>query len=127
MKRIIFVSELLLGISFVFGAVNGLLIPFGYKAIIPVNPGSAFATVLSQTNYIFILQKLVELLFGILLLTRRLRFLCLVALAPIVVSILLYHLFDDTDGRPVGISVFILYAVSLSGHKESLYRLFQLK
>lgn len=120
MKKIISVTEFLLGLTFVFGGINGLLIPLGYDAIIPVNPRSAFATALSQTHYILIPQKLTELFCGMLLLVRRYRFISLVALAPIVISILLYHLFDDTGGLPVGIIVFLLYVVSLSGHKECL-------
>lgn len=127
MKKLIPVSEILLGLVFIFGAINGLLIPLGYKAIIPVNPHSAFATVLSQTNYIFILQKSVELLCGLFLLTRRYRFPALVGLTPVVISILLYHIFDDTDHLPTGIIVFVLYLVALYGHKRSLGILLRLK
>lgn len=120
MNRIYFIAELLLGIAFVFGGINGLLIPLGYGAIFPVNPESAFAVMLSHTDYIFIPQKIVELSCGILLVTRRCRLVALVALTPIVVCILLYHLFDDMGGLPAGISIFILYTLSLAGHKKGI-------
>ncbi len=120
MKKVFLISELLLGITFVFGGINGLLIPFGQEAIIPVNPGSEFAVILSHTNYIFVLQKVVELVCGILLLVRRFRFVSLIALTPIVLSILLYHIFDDTENLPVGLAVFILYFVAIIGHKENI-------
>lgn len=123
MKKVLLISELLLGITFIFGGINGLLIPLGKEAIVPVNPDSEFAVMLSQTNYIFILQKVVELVCGILLLTRQFRFVSLIALTPIVLSILLYHIFDDTTNLPIGITVFILYIVSLIGHKENIQTL----
>jgi len=123
MSRVYFTSELLLGFIFVAGGINGLLIPLGYDPVMPVNPESAFAVMLSQTGYIFILQKTVELSAGILLLARRMRWLALVALAPIVICILLYHLFDDTGGLAIGISAFVIYLVSLAGHKENLLSL----
>jgi|GEM_PF-1810287 len=120
MKKINLIAELLLGVTFIFGGINGLLLPLGYEAMIPVNPESEFATVLSRTNYIFILQKTVEFLAGICLLTRKFRFAALLALTPIVLSILLYHVFDDTSGLSIGLTVFILYLLSLPGHKESI-------
>lgn len=123
MSRVYFTSELLLGFIFVAGGINGLLIPLGYDPVMPVNPESAFAVMLSQTGYIFILQKTVELSAGILLLARRMRWFALLALTPVVVCILLYHLFDDTGGLFPGISVFVIYLVSLAGHKENLLSL----
>ncbi len=127
MKKLFLIAELLLGITFVFGGINGLLVPLGHEAIVPVNPDSEFATILSQTNYIFILQKVVELSCGILLLTRKYRFISLLALSPIVISILLYHIFDDTNNLLIGISVFIIYIISLLGHKEEIGYLFKQK
>ncbi|MBX2952718.1 MAG: hypothetical protein KF870_09440 [Leadbetterella sp.] len=123
MSRIYFTAELLLGLIFVCGGINGLLIPLGYDPVMPVNPESAFAVTLSQTGYIFILQKTVELCAGILLLARRMRRLALLALTPVVICILLYHLFDDTGGLAIGISVFVLYLISLAGHKQDLLSL----
>lgn len=123
MNRVYFTAELLLGLIFVCGGINGLLIPLGYDPVMPVNPESAFAVMLSQTGYVFILQKTVELSAGILLLVRRRRWLALVALAPIVICILLYHLFDDTGGLTIGISVFVLYLISLAGHKGGMLSL----
>lgn len=127
MKKVFFISELLLGITFVFGGINGLLIPLGQEAIIPVNPDSEFAVMLSQTNYIFVLQKIVELICGVLLLTRQFRFVSLIALTPIAASILLYHIFDDTENLPIGITVFILYIVTIIGHKENIRSLLDRK
>ena len=127
MKKVYLASELLLGITFVFGGINGLLIPLGQEPIVPVNPNSEFATILSHTNYIFVMQKVVEFSCGILLLTRKLRFVSLVALTPIVISIFLYHIFDDTKNLPIGISVLAFYIVSLIGHKENIQFLLKQK
>lgn len=126
-QRIYNTSEILLGITFAFGGINGLLIPLGIGAIIPVNPNSEFAVMLSQTNYIFIMQKIVELICGILLLCRKFRFVSLIALTPIVISILFYHIFDDIQNLHVGISVFILYTLSVLGNKENIKKLLTLE
>ncbi len=123
MSRVYFTAELLLGLIFVSGGINGLLIPLGYAPVMPVNPESAFAVLLSQTDYIFIPQKIAELSAGIFLLARRQRWLALVALTPIVICILMYHIFDDTGGLAIGISVFVLYLISLAGHKEDVLSL----
>ena len=120
MKKINNIAEILLGITFVFGGINGLLIPLGHEPILPVNPNSEFAKILSNTDYIFVLQKVIELCCGILLLSRKFRFVSLVALTPIVVSILLYHLFDETNNLLIGLIVFMLFTVSLVGHKKSI-------
>lgn len=123
MSRVYFTAELLLGLIFVSGGINGLLIALGYAPVMPVNPESAFAVLLSQTDYIFIPQKIAELSAGIFLLARRQRWLALVALTPIVICILMYHIFDDTGGLAIGISVFVLYLISLAGHKEDVLSL----
>ena len=120
MKKLNSIAEILLGITFLFGGINGLLIPLGHEPILPVNPNSEFAIILSNTNYIFVLQKLIELCCGILLLSRKFRFVSLVALTPIVVSIFLYHLFDDTNNLLIGFIIFMLFTVSLLGHKKSI-------
>lgn len=123
MKILYLITEILLAITFIFGGINGLLSPLGYQPIIPVNPESEFATVLAKTNYIFILQKVVELLCGTLLLIRKFRFVSLIALTPIVISIFLYHIFDDKANFHIGLTVFVLFIVSLFGHKKNIENL----
>ena len=115
-------AELLLGLSFFFGAFNGLIYMMGLEAPIPVNPESELATVLVQTRYIFLLQKLVELTAGALLLLGKMRLAALIALAPIVACILLYHVFDDVNWS-ILLTLPVLYVLALSGHRQRLFQL----
>ncbi len=123
MKILYLITEVLLAITFIFGGINGLLLPLGYQPFIPANPASEFATILAKTDYIFILQKVVELLCGILLLIRKFRFVSLIALAPIVISIFVYHIFDDKANLHIGITVFVLFIIALLGHKKNIENL----
>jgi hypothetical protein len=89
-----------------------------------VNPGSELAVALAKTRYIFLLQKLVELTTAILLLLGKMRFAALIALAPIVACILLYHVFDDVNWS-ILLTLSVLYVLALSGHQQSLVLLFK--
>lgn len=115
-------AELLLGLAFLFGAVNGLMYILDLEAPIPVNPESELAMVLVKTRYIFLLQKLVELTAAVLLLLGRMRLAALIALAPIVACILLYHVFDDVNGL-ILLTLSVLYVLALSGHRHRLLQL----
>ncbi len=115
-------AEMLLGLAFLFGALNGLIYMMGHEAPIPVNPDSELAMALAKTRYIFLLQKLVELTAAILLLFGKMRLAALISLAPIVACILLYHVFDDVNG-PILITLSGLYVLALSGHRHRLLQL----
>lgn len=115
-------AELLLGLSFLFGAFNGLMYIFDLEAPIPVNPDSELAMALAKTRYIFLLQKLVELTAGALLLLGKMRLAALIALAPIVACILLYHVFDDVNWS-ILLTLSVLYVVALSGHRHRVLQL----
>lgn len=112
-------AELLLGLTFLFGAFNGLIYILGLEAPIPVNPQSELAMALAKTRYIFLLQKIVEFTAAMLLLLGKIRFVALIALAPIVACILLYHVFDDVNWA-IMLSLLVLYILALSGHQHSL-------
>ncbi|HTG57624.1 MAG TPA: hypothetical protein VL943_15210 [Niabella sp.] len=118
-------AELLLGLVFLFGAFNGVMYILGFKAPFPVNPGSELALALANTRYIFLLQKTVECISAILLLIGKIRFVALLALTPIVWSILLYHIFDDINPA-IMLVILTLYILALSGHKRNLMILFKL-
>jgi uncharacterized membrane protein YphA (DoxX/SURF4 family) len=119
MKRLSRISELLLAVIFLAGGINGLLLLLGGKALIPVNTGSEFARVLSNTCYILIPQKSAEITGGLLLLAGRFRFMALAALAPLIVAIVMYHVFDDTNILIV-LALLTLYILALWGHQRSI-------
>ncbi|WP_162817991.1 hypothetical protein U0035_01240 [Niabella yanshanensis] len=125
MKRLSKSAELLLGLVFLFGAFNGVMYILGLKAPFPVNRGSELALALANTKYIFLLQKTVEFISAILLLTGKMQFAALLALTPIVASIVLYHIFDEVNPAIVLI-LLPLFIMALSGHKRRLILLFKL-
>lgn len=120
MKLLAQIAEIILGLTFIFGGINGLLIPLGFEAIIPVNPSSKFAVTLSETYYIFIIQKIVELVCGLLLVIRIYRFAALLALTPIVICIFAYHIVDDVSNLPIGLTVLGCYILSLTAYQKQI-------
>ena len=87
-------------IFFVFG-LNGFL------EFLPMpdmdGKAAAYMQALNETGFFFPVLKIVEILGGALLLVRRLSALALVLLAPVVVQILLFHLFLAPDGLPMAV------------------------
>lgn len=90
-------------IFFVFG-INGLV---GFLPPPELSPeGQALLNSMVNSGYLFTLVKATEIFAGFLLLSNRFVPLALVALAPITVNILFFHLFLDRSGLPI--SVFLL-------------------
>ena len=99
------------GIFLVMGGVNGLF------QLVPDHPSSMrepcaacaqFLQGILSTGYLFPLLKGVELVAGALLLCSRWVPLALVALAPIVLNIFLYHLALDPRGLPLAVLIVLL-------------------
>jgi putative oxidoreductase len=69
----------------------------------------------------------VEILIGIALLTNRFTYLALAALLPLIVSIILFHIFLDLKGIGIAILVFLLDGYLLYMNKASLASLVKSK
>jgi uncharacterized membrane protein YphA (DoxX/SURF4 family) len=77
-------------------------------------PIKVFNEGLAASGYFFILLKVTELVCGILLVVGRFVPLAVVILSPIIINILLFHLFLDRSGLPVPIllvlaNIFLAY------------------
>ncbi len=101
-------AQALLGLIFFVFGLNGFfefmpMPEMGEKA-------GSYMGGLAATGYFFPVLKLVEIVTGLLLLTRFFAPLALVVLAPVVVQILLFHVFLEPGGLPMAIVVTLLTA-----------------
>jgi uncharacterized membrane protein YphA (DoxX/SURF4 family) len=103
-----------------------ILVTFGsdyFLHFMPEQPiskeGLAFLEALLATGYLFGLIKGIEIAAGILLLAGRLVPLALVMLAPVVVNIVLYHVYLDPNGIGIGLATGILLCILLIAYRKS--------
>lgn len=93
------------GIFFVFGLNKAL----GFMPPPELNDeAGAFMGALAGTGYFLKVLMGVEVLGGALLLMRRFVPLALLLLAPVVVNILLFHLFLDSTGLAIALVLVVL-------------------
>ena len=99
MKIAMIIVRTLMGLLFIFGSVvfffNLFTPPPMEGALKSFNEG------LAASGYFFTLLKATELICGVLLVSGRFVPLALVVLAPIIINILMVHIFLDRAGLPV--------------------------
>jgi putative oxidoreductase len=106
MKIAMIIVRTLMGLLFLFGAVAYFLMMMGLFPAPEMNgPVKTFNEGLAASGYFFILLKITELVCGLLLVTGRFVPLALVVLSPIIINILMVHIFLDRSGLPVAIFV----------------------
>lgn len=116
MPKVTVYARVILGLIFIFFSSNYLL-----KFITlpePTPEGAAFLGALAATGYMFPVIKIVEFIGGLMLLTGLWTPLGLTLLAPIIVNILLYHVFLDTGGLPLTIVIVILELFLAFAYKD---------
>jgi putative oxidoreductase len=110
MKYVIIIARVLLGLLFLIFGLNGFL---HFMGPIPEMQGQAgaFITALASSGYIYVIAFL-QVVGGLcLLLGARFVPLGLTLLGPVIVNIVLFHLFLEPSGLPmaIGISAFALF------------------
>jgi|TARA_B110001469_G_scaffold6104_1_gene6352 ABC-type Na+ efflux pump permease subunit len=80
---------------------------------------------LNSTGYVLYVVASLELLIGVLLLFKKWVPFALVLLAPIVVNILLFHLFLDVSGMFVAVLMLAITGVLIYKYWKSYSSLFQ--
>jgi putative oxidoreductase len=101
-------AHLIFGAMFLVFGLNGF---FNFLPMPPMSDqANAFMGGLAGAGYFFPLLKGVEVICGLALLTRRFVPLALLILAPVVVQILLFHVFLDLAGLPMALVVVALEA-----------------
>lgn len=108
MKYAIVLTRVLLGLVFVFFGSNAF---FQFLPMPPMEgPGGAFIGAMMSTGYIYAIAGL-QVVGGLLLiLGARFVALGLTLLGPIIVNIVLFHIFFDLKGMPVAL---VIAALSL--------------
>jgi putative oxidoreductase len=111
MKIAMIIVRTLMGLLFIFGSVVYFLNLFEPPPM--EGPIKTFNEGLGASGYFFNLLKLTELVCGILLVTGFFVPLALVILAPVIINILMVHIFLDRSGLPVA-GFLVLAAVFLA-------------
>jgi putative oxidoreductase len=122
MKIVTTIARLLLGLIFVVFGLNGFL---NFISMGPMPSGLAgqfiFALVLS--HYFWVVAAL-QIAGGALLLVNRFVPLGLVLLGPVIVNIVLYHVFLNPSGAVLAIVVAILWGIVFYGYRQSFSGIF---
>ena len=120
------IARVLLGlIYFVFGL--NYFIPFIPAQPAPTGVVAAFTGGLFQAGYFFPFLKGIEVILGAFLLAGIFVPLTLVALVPITINILLFHVFLAPEGSAVGIVLIVLEIYLAWAYRNYFRPLFESK
>jgi uncharacterized membrane protein YphA (DoxX/SURF4 family) len=111
-----FVSRVLLGLLLISGGVNNLLARNPVSN--PTPEGDWFLGVLKQTGYLLHTVAFTEILVGVLLLSGYYLSLALAVIAPVMVNILLFHVFLQLAGVEAALVAAILYGHLVYVHRH---------
>ena len=116
MKIVTLIARILLGLIFVVFSLNGFL-NFLSMGPMPTGLAGQFIGALFLSHYFWVVAAL-QIVGGVLLLVNRFVPLALVLLGPVIVNILLYHLFLNLTGIALAIIVTILWFIVFYGHRQ---------
>lgn len=122
MKAATIIARVLLGLVFVVFGSNAFL---HFIPLPPMEgPSAAFMGAMAATGYLKVVAAL-QVIGGALLLLGRYVPLGLTLLGPIIVNIVLFHVFMDRNGLPMAIVVSALALFLLWRHRSSFAGLVQ--
>lgn len=122
MKIVLTVARYLLGLLFVVFGLNGFL---NFIPASPVPPlAGQFFGALVQSHYMTVVF-LLQLLCGLLLLAGRYVPLALAVLGPVIVNIVLFHIFMAPAGLPLALVATVLWLLAAYGVRSAFAGLFQ--
>lgn len=115
MKIATIISRSLLGLLFAVMGSNEFLHFFP----LPTMPGEAgaFLNAMFVTHYLYVIAAL-EVIGGLLLLSGRYGPLGLTVLGPVIVNILIFHMFMNPSGLPIALVVSVLALFLLWSYRE---------
>ena len=116
MKILTLIARLLLGLIFFVLGLNGFL-NFLNMGPMPSGLAGQFIGALALSHYFWVVAAL-QVAGGALLLVNRFVPLGLVLLGPVIVNILLYHLFLNPTGIALAIVVTILWFIVFYAHRQ---------
>src|SRR5512137_2740346 len=124
MKIALIIVRSLMGLLFLFSSIT-----FLFKLITPPPPTGAMATFaagLQASVYLLPTVKVLELLCGLAFLTGRGVPLATVLIAPIIVNILLVHVFLAPQGIPLAVFLVLANGFLAYHHRDSYRPLFRM-
>ncbi len=124
MKHLPLIARILLGLMFVFGGVTGL---FELAEPEMGEEATAFMGAIMDTGYLWPVLKVTEIVCGVLLILGMFVPLALVVLAPVVLNILLFHVFLEPSGVAIGLFLVVLGLYTAHQHRESFSAVLQRK
>ena len=116
MKIVTLIARLLLGLTLVVLGLNGFL-NFLNMGPLPSGFAGQFIIALAASHYLWVIAGL-QVAGGVLLLVNRFVPLALVLLGPVIVNILLYHVFLNRSGAQLAILVTILWFIVFYSHRQ---------
>ena len=122
MKILTLIARLLLGLVFVVFGLNGFL-NFLNAGPMPSGLAGQFVGALVLSHYFWVVAA-IELLGGALLLVNRFVPLGLLLLGPVIVNIMLYHLFLNTTGIALAIVIAVLWVLVFYRHRQNFSGIF---
>lgn len=108
------IVRVILGLVLVVFGANKLIAFLPMQA--PTGEAGEFMSSLHATGYIFPVVGVLEVLIGLLLLTRKWVPFALILLAPLSINILLFHLFLDMPGLGVALAIALLNTILIYKH-----------
>ena len=117
MKIATIIVRILLGLMFVVFGSNAFL-KFMPMPELPDTPGGNFIRALAASGYMYAIAAF-QVAGGALLLLGRYVPLGLTLLGPVIVNIVLYHLFMDPNGMPMAIIVSVLSLFLLWRYRDA--------
>ena len=116
MRILTLIARLLLGLIFVVFGLNGFL-NFLSMGPLPTGLAGQFIGALVQSHYFWVVAVL-QVAGGALLLVNRFVPLALVLLGPVIVNIILYHVFLLPSGMAPAIVVTVLWFIVFYAHRQ---------
>lgn len=114
-SKVALASRYILGLMFTVFGLNGVMMAFTGQGFIPMPPQpEVMITIMTgfmATGYLMALVSSLQLISGVLLLSGFYINAAIVFLGPIIVNIVLIHVFAERSGLPMAIVVAILYVI----------------
>ncbi len=115
-SKLAFTSRVLLGLLLISGGINNFFLR--NPAYNPTPEGDRFLGLLQETGYLLHAVAISEISVGILLLSGYFLPLALVVVAPIIVNILLFHIFVQFSGIETALVAAAFYSYLVYIHRD---------
>jgi len=122
MRIVFLIARILLGLMFIVFGLNGFL-NFLNMGPMPTGLAGQFMGALIQSHYFWVVAAL-QVVGGALVLVNRYVPLGLVLLGPVIVNILLYHIFLNPAGAAMAIVGTVLWFIVFYDRRQSFMSLF---